>query len=163
MKHTKKTDRDYKHWTDSDIETLTLNYIDKTNSELAILLNRNADTIRKQLNKLKLKRPLKSEIKKIEKKVKKVDFFSCLNSSRKILEQEKRKAEAIRKRDERMKQEKKWADGFLEKEKPVFVPRNIPRKPVIVNDRTVIYVDASLNEEQVQAVVQKFIEKTKWM
>jgi len=75
MKHTKKTDRDYKHWTDSDIETLTLNYIDKTNSELAILLNRNADTIRKQLNKLKLKRPLKSEIKKIEKKVKKVDFF----------------------------------------------------------------------------------------
>ena len=163
MKHIKKTERQYRHWTESDNSSLIDNYIDKTNEELGILLNRNPDTIRKHLNKLKLKRPLKSEIKKIEKKVKKVDFFSNLFAGNKIYQQQKRKVDVVKRKENKLKEEKKWATKFLEDNKPkAFVPRTTPTKAVVIDSKTVIYVDASLTPDQVEAVKQKFITKTQW-
>lgn len=163
MKHIKTTERQYRHWTESDNSSLINNYIDKTNEELGTLLNRNPDTIRKQLNKLKLKRPLKSEIKQIEKKVKKVDFFSNLFAGNKIYKQQKRKDDVIKRKENKLKEEKKWAKKYLEDDKPkAFVPSTKPTKPVMVDSKTVIYVDATLTAEQVEAVKQKFINKTKW-
>lgn len=92
-----------------DNKFLIENYARLNNEEIGKALNRTSDAVRKQLNKLMLRRPKKSELKKLDKKAGSGDFFGSMKKGLVILHAKQVENRRIDKKLERMGKEKKWA------------------------------------------------------
>ena len=110
-------------WTEADNQILRDNFCELSNEELGAMFSpgRTEDAVRKQLNKLKLRRPKKSELKELERKAGKNPFFSSLSKGRKLRKEHEDK---LRKQEKELKQkekEREWArkvHGIGAEEKP---------------------------------------------
>lgn len=135
-------------WSEEHNTFLEDNYAFMNNEELAKAINkkfskkgfelkRTPDAVRKQLNTLKLKRPKKSDIKKLDKKAGKDNFFKNIkigNEQRKKIEAEK---ERIQKQEQNKQKEREWASkvyGVGTVEKPAVVQ---PKK----NTKEMVWLD----------------------
>jgi len=153
-----KAIRTCKRW-DDDNQYLIDNYLTETNEELADALGRNPDAVRKQLNNIGLKRPLKSETKKIENKAKAPDFFTMLNKGQKKKNEVLQKEEKKRRDNIRKEEEKKWANNFLHEEKVVVFKPKGPQISLQIDYKTVIFVDSNTTPEERKKIVENFIKK----
>jgi len=119
------------------------------NSQLSFKIGRTEDSVRKELNKMKLKRPKKSDYPKIyHKRGRKKKIYSITESIQRGLEQ-KKKADRIAKREaEKAKaiaNEALWAADFVHEAKPI-IPRSLVN-PVIVeapDARAIFQIDSDL-------------------
>lgn len=73
--------RGYKciQWKPSDEKYIADHYTTKSNAEIAAHLKRTEDAVRKRLNELGLRRPLKSETKQLDKAANNDKFFKALS------------------------------------------------------------------------------------
>lgn len=147
--------RTCRQW-DADNPYLIANYMNSTNEELAIALDRNEDAIRKQLNKLGLKRMLKSELQKLEKQTKAPNFFDIIDKGERVRDHKLAQLERVRKIEQQKAEEKKWAEQYMKEPEKFVLKATGPKKPVQVDSKTTIYVDANLTPEEVQKVIDKF-------
>lgn len=123
-------------WTDDENDLIRLHYVTKTNEQIAAIinlsdygkknnLNRTPDAVRKQLNKLELHRVRKAEIKILQKKVGKTDFWGQIQKGRVVRKKHQAEQERQVKRQQEIKKETKFAADFLGedyKEKPIAPP-----------------------------------------
>ncbi|RUP42320.1 MAG: hypothetical protein EKK63_01705 [Acinetobacter sp.] len=146
-------------WTDADNAQLLELYITKSNSEIAEIIGRTPDAVRKQLNKLTVKRPLKADLKKISKKTGKLEFFSNLKKGHKVKQKLEIIDNNIARQTKLMKNEVEWAKKNLDipeqkKEKP-----KEKEKPLRIDSRTVMYVPYSWDLEKCQEFKQNYLKK----
>lgn len=102
-------------WSEEENKKLTLEYEQYSNEELGLMYDRSADGIRKQLNKLYLKRTKKSDIRILDAKAGKHNFFESLRKGKtqrkNIVSLEKKKD----KKQQNIIKERKWAEEFIGK------------------------------------------------
>ena len=114
-------------WTDEENELIRKYYINKSNQQLAEILNntdagkeinleRTADAVRKQINALKLHRVKKSEIKQLQKKAGKLDFFGQIAKGRLLRNKNQAEQQRLAKKKQEAAKEEKFAREFLGEE-----------------------------------------------
>lgn len=139
----------YKQWSENERAFIKANYLFMTNRQLSCSLGRTEDSVRKELNKFKLKRPRKSDLPKTQsKRGRKRKINSVLESINVGLQHKRRHELDIVKAKEREKQivsEAVWAANFTNKEKPIERQNLI--NPVVISvpeQRLNIQIDSSL-------------------
>jgi hypothetical protein len=100
-------------WSGDDNSILINNYVTLDNKQLAAALGRTPDAVRKQLNALKLKRPKKADLKKMDKHVGVADFFAAVKKGLKNRAAKKVIAEKADKQVARLNKERVYAKEVL--------------------------------------------------
>lgn len=141
----------YAKWSKEDNEYIKKNYLTSTNQEIGVHLGRTADSVRKQLNSLKLKRPNKSESISV-----KCDFFYLKKQG----EKEKKAILKIRKKATKTKNKKDkeihWSSKNIKKLESLKPVEQKSKKPVFINNKTTIFVDWDTSEEAIEKIRQKY-------
>lgn len=153
----------YKRWTEAERQIIRDNFQTKKNSEIAALLNRTPDSVRKEFNKIGLKRPLKSDEPKIPKKrgrKKKApsiwDFVdSGLKIKREVIREKKRKET----RNKKLNREVMFCSDFLEKKKNVVAPDTSTMIRIPIGTRTQIFVPEGTPQAKINKKVAAYKEK----
>ena len=147
-------------WTAEDNAKLLELYIDKKNPEIADLMGRTPDAVRKQLNKLTVKRPKKSDLKKITKKAGKLDFFSNLKKGHKVKQKLEIVETNIKKQTQSLKNEKEWAQKNLPTTDTSKKPKEQEKqKPLRIDSRTIMYVPYSWDIDKCQQFKENYLKK----
>ena len=156
----------YHRWNQSDRDIIKKNYLTKTNAEIAKILDRTPESVRKEFEKLKLKRPTKSQEqkqpKKLGRKPRKKNVFDAIQNGineRKRIEKEIKKEENRRKR---LLQEAMWAANFVSKEsqkKKIKSPDTRNMVSVRVDNKTVFFFDPSTSHEKIENRISAYKEK----
>lgn len=159
MKTPKTSKRTCKDWKKKDIEKLCANYDNMDNVELGKLLKRSPDAVRKQMNKMRLKRTLKSEVKELEKKAGSMDFFGGLKSGNKQKHRILMVEQKVDRTLNNQQKERQWAEKALQGENVPVVKQTTdkgPQKAIVLTDRTTIFVPAGYTDEQIARVKAKY-------
>lgn len=150
-------------WDPDQEKYLLDNYRTKTNQQLAkdILqifgTRRTADAVRKQLNKMELRRHKKTEVKKQRNKARK-GFFNSLSEARERKEELQRIRKKMERKQKKENDEKEWAKKYMNKERPLVLsepPKKWKEVPVQIDHRTIIMV----REDRVQQTIAKYKDK----
>lgn len=96
-------------WEEEHNEKLRENYCSHSNEELGALIGRTADAVRKQLNKLKLRRPKKGELKELDKKAGKNPFFDAIKKGAKARKAQELQEIKAGKSQKSREKEREWA------------------------------------------------------
>lgn len=93
----------YKKWEEEDLNVLRTNYSNLSNKDLSIILNRTPDAIRKQLEKMELKREkvviIKPPAKRGRKKIETDSLFSAINKGQKVRKELEKEFERRKKKE----------------------------------------------------------------
>lgn len=154
----------YKSWTESERKFIFDNYLKLNNKELALQLCRTQESIRKELDKMKLRRPKKADpfyvpIKRGRKKM----IKSVSESIKEGLLARKKLANKLEKQDKikgKIKKEKEWANSYLNK-------KNIPAEiklidPIVVfipKKRMKVYIDRNNSDKLIRLKINKIKKK----
>lgn len=138
----------------------------KTNAEIAQILDRTPESVRKEFEKLKLKRPTKLQIKKEPKKrgrkARKKNVFDAIQdgiNERKKIERNLKREEQKRKR---LLQEAMWAANFISEDqhKPVInSPDTKNMISVRADDKTVFFFNPSASVDRIESRISAYKER----
>jgi hypothetical protein len=159
----------YNRWSSEDRRVIRENYLKKSNTEIAKLLKRTPESVRKEFEKLGLKRPTKSQIpkqpKKRGRKPREKNVFDAIQdgiNEKKHIEREQKRLEQ---RKKRMLQEAAWAASFVKGEdntrKIEFKSPNLcDMRSVRADDRTVFFFSPGATEKRINSRISAY--KDKW-
>lgn len=148
----------YKQWSNnSDRKFLNSNYLQMNNATLAANLERTEDSIRKELAKLGLKRPKKSDYPKLHvKRGRKKKVLSVFDSIQEGLHERKKGERFIVKEKEvkrRIANEALWASGFVNDDESIEKCREY-LNPVIIRvptARAEFTIDSNLPDKKIKS------------
>lgn len=158
----------YHRWNDLDREIIKKNYLSKTNAEIAQLLDRTPEAVRKEFEKLKLKRPTKSQIQKEPKKrgrkPKKKNVFDAIQdgiNEKKRIEREIKRDEQRRKR---LLQEAMWAANFVSDDDSnrkmlKSSPDTKNMLSVRADNKTVFFFNPTASNERIESRISAYKDK----
>lgn len=164
LKHPSKR---YSPWTDPDNLFLKKYYKSFSNSQLAVSLNRTTDAVRKQLNKFNVSRT-KTEKKTINGAVVSIkvknenvtdDFWANIVNAKKKKDEKIKESISIYRKDKRLRKEKKWADSYIDEDKPKPEPK--PMKPKMRIHlgglkNTYLFVDHDKTPEELKEIIARY-------
>lgn len=159
----------YNRWSEKDRKVIKDNYLKKSNAEIAKMLKRTPESVRKEFEKLGLKRPKKSQLpkqpKKRGRKPREKNVFDAIqdgiNEKKRIEREEKR----IEQRKKRMLQEASWAANFVgDNEDNRKLVLNSPNTGEMVSvradDRTVFFFPQGCSDSRINSRISAY--KNKW-
>lgn len=153
---TVKLSNKYKPWTADNRRYLESNYLQYNNAELAYNLERTEDAIRKELAKLKLKRPKRSDYPKVAvKRGRKKKILSLAESIQQGIDVRKKQERNDHKEKEiarRIANEALWASEFINDKKVIKCKELID--PVIVRVPTMraeFKINSNLPDKKIQS------------
>lgn len=154
----------YRPWSFEEREFIKNNYLSMDNKQIAKILGRTEDSIRKELNKRKLKRPRKRDLPKICSKrgrhTKINTVLEAINAGIKAKKKMERMAIKEKERERRLQDEALWAADFVKGKKTIKRKELID--PVIVSVpglRINIQIDRSLPPAKISAKISSIGSK----
>jgi len=152
-------------WEPEHDKFLIENFVTLNNDELATSINasftlsRTADAVRKQLNKLELRRPKKSEMKLLSKAAETDSFFKHIQKGLQKRKQNAKAEEVESKKIQKQAKEKEWAARVYgvgeKKQDPVRKEDTRELVWIKINNKTRMQVPKGTEKKW----IEKFIEK----
>lgn len=160
----------YNRWTPEDRQIIIDNYLKKSNSDIAKILKRTPESIRKEFEKLNLKRPTKSQIPKIPKKrgrkPKERTVFDAIITGINEKKKDERETKRTEQRQKRMLQEAAWAANYIQDASGYtngihYNPPNLCNMlSVRADDKTIFFFPRETSQQRINSRISAY--KDRW-
>lgn len=158
----------YNRWSEKDRKVIKDNYLKKSNAEIAKMLKRTPESIRKEFEKLGLKRPTKSQLpkqpKKRGRKPREKNVFDAIQDGINEKKKLEREIKRLEQRKKRLLQEASWAANFVgddqESRELIFKSPNTGNMlSVRADDRTVFFFPQGSSDSRINSRISAYRDK----